>query len=77
MATLVEQIAIDTQAVMDAQDALSSAQATLDASKYALLSVAPQKAILDKIEAEAETLSPEFGDSLRASVNEMRALIGL
>jgi len=77
MSTLTEQIAIDTQAVLDAQDALAVAEVTLSASKSALLAVAPQKSILDKIEEEAGTLSAEFGDSLRASVNELRTLIGL
>jgi len=77
MATLTEQIAIDAQAVLDAQAALDKAQGTLTASKAALLAVAPQKAILDKIEEEAGGMSPEFGDPLRASVNELRTLIGL
>lgn len=77
MATLTEQIAIDTQAIADAQAALDAAQSALGKSKAALLAVAPQKSILDKIEEEAGTLSAEFGDSLRASVNELRTLIGL
>jgi hypothetical protein len=77
MATLVEQIAIDTQAVADAHAALSASQAALGASQAALLAVAPQKSILDKIEEEAGTLEQAFGDSLRASVNDLRALIGL
>lgn len=77
MTTLAEQIAIDTQSVADAQVALTASQAALSMSQAALLAVAPQKLILDKIEEEAGTLSPEFGDSLRASVNELRMLIGL
>lgn len=68
--TLIEQVAHDTQALADAQAALTASQA-------ALAAVAPQQSILERMEAHANILSVECGDTLRGLVTEMRGLIGL
>lgn len=70
MTTLVEQVAIDAQAVTDAQNALAASQA-------ALAAVAPQQSVLERMEAHASVLSIECGDTLRGLVAELRGLIGL